>query len=294
MFDWNDLKYFLAVARHGSTIAAGKALGISQSTVHRRLSELERCIGRPLVTRHTSGYQLTDFGKELQPYAERIELAVGEFERHISDSVRDISGVIRVTCPEPIVQDLAVVIERFHARYPKLRVEFVMSDRYLDLAKGDADVALRSGDTDDELVGRKIADSIWAVYASRGYIERHGKPERVEDLSQHPLVSFEERLSKHRAVQWLNTVAPDAKIVARNNSVLGLIYAVKSGVGIGPLPLALAERESDLVRVLGPVPELSRSWRILAHPDLRRTPRVSAFFDFIIAEREALKPILTG
>jgi DNA-binding transcriptional LysR family regulator len=294
MFDWIDLKYFLAVARHGSTIAAGKALGISQSTVHRRLSELERCIGRPLVTRHTSGYQLTDFGKELQPYAERIELAVGEFERHISDSVRDISGVIRVTCPEPIVQDLAVVIERFHARYPKLRVEFVMSDRYLDLAKGDADVALRSGDTDDELVGRKIADSIWAVYASRGYIERHGKPERVEDLSQHPLVSFEERLSKHRAVQWLNTVAPDAKIVARNNSVLGLIYAVKSGVGIGPLPLALAERESDLVRVLGPVPELSRSWRILAHPDLRRTPRVSAFFDFIIAEREALKPILTG
>lgn len=294
MFDWNDLKYLLAVTRHGSTIAAGKALGTSQSTVHRRLSELERRLGRQLVKRHPTGYQLTDLGKELRPYAERIEATIGEFERHVTDTARDVSGVIRVTCPEPIVQDLAVVIDRFHARYPKLRVEFVMSDRYLDLAKGDADVALRSGDTDDELVGRKIADSIWAVYASRAYVESHGKPERVEDLSQHPLVSFEESLSRHRAVQWLKAVAPNARIVARNNSVLGLVYAVKSGVGVGPLPLAPAERENDLVRVLGPIPELTRSWRILAHPDLRRTPRVSAFFDFIVAEREALKSILTG
>ena len=294
MFDWDDLKYLLAVARHGSTIAAGKALGISQSTVHRRLSELERRIGRPLVKRHATGYQLTDLGRDLQPYAERIEVAVGEFERHVTDSARDVSGVIRVTCPEPIVQKMAVLIERFHARHPKLRVEFVMSDRYLDLSKGDADVAFRSGDTDDELVGRKIADSIWAVYASRAYIERHGKPERVEDLSQHALVSFDESLSRHRVVQWLKAVAPDASLAARNNSVLGLVYAVKSGVGVGPLPTAIADGESDLVRVLGPIPELARSWRLLAHPDLRRTPRVSAFFDFIVAEREALKSILTG
>jgi DNA-binding transcriptional LysR family regulator len=67
MFDWNDLKYFLAVTRHGSTIAAGKALGLSQSTVHRRLTELEGRIGRSLVTRHATGYRLTEFGKELQP-----------------------------------------------------------------------------------------------------------------------------------------------------------------------------------------------------------------------------------
>ena len=91
------------------------------------------------------------------------------------------------------------LIDRFHARHPELRVEFVTSDRYLDLSKGEADVAFRSGDTDDELVGRKIANSLWAVYASHGYIERHGKPERVDDLSRHLLVGFDETLSKHRA-----------------------------------------------------------------------------------------------
>lgn len=296
MFDWNDLKYFLAVARHHSTIAAGKALGLSQSTVHRRLSELERRTGRQLVTRHTTGYRLTEFGEELRPYAERVEATVTDFERRVTDTARDLTGVIRVTCPEPIVYRMtqSTLIDRFHARHPKLRVEFVTSDRYLDLSKGEVDVAFRSGDTDDELVGRKIADSIWAVYASHGYIERHGKPERVDDLSRHLLVGFDETLSKHRAATWLRQVAPDARMAARNNSVLGLVYAVKSGVGLGPLPTALGDAEPDLVRVLGPIPELSRSWRLLTHPDLRRTPRISAFFDFIIEERESLKSILTG
>lgn len=294
MFDWDDLKYLLAVARHGSTIAAGKALKLSQSTVHRRLDELERRIGRKLVTRHTTGYRLTEFGEALRPYAERVEAAVLDLEARVSDAEREVNGVIRVTCPEPIVQRMTPLIDRFHAEHPKLRVEFVMSDRYLDLAKGDADVAFRSGDTDDELVGRKIADSVWAVYASRGYVERHGKPERVDDLVQHPLVSLDESMRGHRVVTWLKDKVPNGKIVARNNSVLGLMYAVKSGVGVGPLPTAVADEDADLVRLFGPVPELSRSWRLLAHPDVRRTPRVSAFFDFIVGEREALKSILTG
>jgi DNA-binding transcriptional LysR family regulator len=76
--------------------------------------------------------------------------------------------------------------------------------------------------------------------------------------------------------------------------VLGLVYAVKSGVGIGALPTPIADSEPNLVRVLGPIPELARSWRLLTHPDLRRTPRVAAFFDFIVAERDAIKSILTG
>jgi DNA-binding transcriptional LysR family regulator len=296
MFDWNDLKYFLAVARHHSTIAAGKALGISQSTVHRRVSELERRIGRQLIARQPAGYRLTEFGEQLVPYAERVEAAVGDFELRVKDTARELTGVIRVTCPEPIVYRMtkSSLIDRFQTRHPGLRVEFLTSDRYLDLSKGEADVAFRSGDTDDELIGRKIADSIWAVYASRDYVERHGQPRRVEDLSLHPLVGFDESLSQHRAAKWLREMAPDARMSARHTSVLGLVSAVKSGIGIGPLPTALGDAEPDLLRILGPIPELARSWRLLAHPDLRRVPRIAAFFDFIIAEREALKSILTG
>jgi DNA-binding transcriptional LysR family regulator len=296
MFDWNDLRYFLAVARQHSTIAAGKSLGLSQSTVHRRLTELERKIGRQLVRRHPTGYRLTEFGEQLLPYAERIEAAVTDFERRVTDTTQDLTGVIRVTCPEPIVYRMtqSPLIERFGARHPQLRIAFVTSDRYLDLSKGEADVAFRSGDTDDELIGRKIADSHWAIYASRLYIEHHGQPAQIADLAQHLLVGFDETLSKHRASTWLHEVAPGATMSARNNSVLGLVYAVKSGIGLGPLPTALGDAEPDLVRVLGPIPELSRSWRLLAHPDLRRVPRIAAFFDFVMEQRELLKSILTG
>ena len=95
----------------------------------------------------------------------------------ITGEVLEEAGVIRITCPEPIIPRLLPIIERFHLLHSQVRVEFVTSDRYLDLTKGEADVALRSGDTEDELIGRKIADSIWAVYASHAYIEQHGKPE---------------------------------------------------------------------------------------------------------------------
>jgi DNA-binding transcriptional LysR family regulator len=294
MFDWNDLKYFLAVARHHGTIAAGKSLGLSQSTVQRRLVALERAIGQPLVKRHPSGYRLTKFGEDLLRHAERVESAVKDFERHVNDEAHDLTGLIRVTCPEPIIGRMtkSALIERFQTQHPKLRIEFVTSDRYLDLSKGEADVAFRSGDTDDELVGRKVAESIWAVYASRGYVEQHGKPATVSDLPNHQLVGFDETLSMHRASVWLQNVAAEVHLTARTNSVLGLIYAVKSGLGLGPLPASLGDAEPDLVQVLGPIPDLSRSWRLLTHPDLRRVPRIAAFFDFVLAERDLVKTIL--
>lgn len=296
-FDWDDLKYLLAVARHGSTLAAGRALGVDPSTVQRRLVELERRLGQALVQRQPSGYRLTEFGQALLPHAGRVELAVTAFEQHIATAAADVTGVIRVTCPEPIVFRItqSTLLERFRALHPALQVHFVMSDKYVDLMNGEADVALRSGDTDDgELVGRKIGDSIWAVYASRAYIERHGQPQRLEDLAQHALVGFDDTMARHRIAAWLHKVAPEATLVARSNSVLGLLYSAKAGVGVAPLPVALGDAEPDLVRVIEPVAELSRIWRVLTTPELRRTPRVAAFFDFIVSEIETLRPIITG
>jgi len=297
MYDWNDLKYLLAVARHGSTTAAGKALDVNQSTVQRRLVELERRIGQPLVQRQQSGYRLTAFGEQLLPHAQRVEQAAQALTQEIEALARDVTGVVRVTCPEPIVYKLnqSGLLDRFHARYPGLKVEFVMSDKYLDLSKGEVDVALRSGDTEDEaLLGRKIGDSLWAVYASPKYLARKGRPDRIEDLVQHEWVGLDESMSKHRAALWLQQVAPAAQIVARNNSVLGLAYSAKAGMGLAPLPIPLGDQEPELVRVLGPIPELTRIWRILTTPELRRTPRVAAFFDFMVDEIEALRPIITG
>ena len=100
MFDWNDLRHFLAVARHGSTLAAAKALKVSHSTVHRRVEELEKNVGRKLVKRHSTGYGLTELGHEMRAYAERVEDTVLAFERRLAASETNLVGVLRVTCPE--------------------------------------------------------------------------------------------------------------------------------------------------------------------------------------------------
>jgi DNA-binding transcriptional LysR family regulator len=297
MFEWSDLRYFLAVARHGSTLAAARALNTSQSTVQRRLVELERRLGRELVKRHATGYRLTEFGEQMLPFAERVEHAIQTFEQQKQTIERGDVGIIRLTCPEPIMYRItqSALLDKFHAKHPGLRVEFVMSDKYLDITKGDADIALRSGDTDDAvLVGRKIADSIWAVYASKGYIERHGQPASVAELQQHAIVGFDGSMARHRAATWLSEKVPDANIVVSVTSILGLVSAAKSGAGVAPLPIALGDAEAELVQVIPPVAELQRSWRLLTHPDLRHTPRVAAFFAFIDDERDSLRPILTG
>lgn len=297
MFDWSDLRHLIAVSRYGSTLAAAKALGVNQSTVHRRLGELEAGIGLPLVKRHPSGYRLSELGETLIDYVLAVETAVSALERQVQALKHDLRGVIRLTCPEPTVSRIAAtgLLDRFHKRYPGLAVEFITSDRYLDIAKGEADVAFRSGEpADDRLVGRKICDSVWAIYASRSYVQRHGRPGSIAELADHSLIGFDGIMQNHRVAKWLPQAVPNARIVIRNNSMLGTLSAVKAGIGVAPLPTTLGDAEATLVQVLPPVEELTRSWYLLSHPDLRKTPRIAAFVDHVLEDIPALRTALIG
>jgi DNA-binding transcriptional LysR family regulator len=296
MFDWNDLKYFLAVARHGSTIAAAKALGSSQSTVHRRLVTLEKQLNCRLVLRQVTGYRLTELGEELRDYAQRVENAALDFQRRLAASKTDLTGTVRVTCPEALGARLmrSHLIEKFNKRYPKLRVEFVMSDKFVDLAKGEADIAFRAAvPTDGTLFGRKIAPSPWAVYASKAYVERHGGIDKIADIDRHAMIRFDGDMRSHPAARWLQSVAPNARIAARGSALPAVLLALRSGVGMAAIPMIVGEEESDLVQLFGPIPNLPSDIYLLMHEDMKRTPRVRAFFDFIIEELATLRPLLT-
>jgi DNA-binding transcriptional LysR family regulator len=297
MFDWNDLKYFLAVARNGSTLAAARSLRLSQSTVHRRILELERQLGEQIVTRHPTGYQLTELGEKLRSYAERIEQSVLDFERQASAWGKDVRGTVRVTCPEEVGSRLLAsgLIDKFNKRYRNLRVEFILSDKNLDLSKGQADVAIRGvRPTDNALIGRKLADSAWAVYASRSYVNRHGGIRRPEDIDHHSIVLFDGKMRDHSSARWLQSVAPNARIAARATNMLAMQLAVKSGAGLAPMPVLVGEKDKALVRVLGPVQDITTPFFLLMHGDMRRTPRVRAFFDFIIAELPRVRELLSA
>lgn len=297
MFDWSDLRHLIAVSRHGSTLAAARTLGVNQSTVHRRIAELERQVGLTLVKRHPTGYRLSEIGEALIDAVLGVEAAATGLERRVVALKNDLRGVIRLTCPEPVVPRIAAsgLLDRFHARYPGLTVEFVTSDQYLDIAGGEADIAFRSGEPVDQgLVGRKICDSIWAVYASKSYVEQHGAPGSVEDLAGHALIGFDGIMGNHRAAKWLHSVLPNARIVSRASSMLGTVSAVRAGLGIAPLPTTLGDAEEALVQVLPSVTALTRSWYVLTHPDLRRTPRIAAFVEHVLDDVPALRTALIG
>lgn len=296
MLNWNDLRYLLAVAREGSTLAAARRLGVNQSTVHRRLKALEQDLGRPVAVRRPSGYELTEFGHHLLVHAYSVEDAVIATEIAAAGFRSAPEGTVRLTCPEPVLERLAVsgVFSRFAAHYPAITLTFKVSDHYVDLWRGDADVALRSGDPDnDRLVGRKVADSHWALYASRDYIEQHGRPEAFQDLAHHGFVAFDGPMQGHRANTWLERTVPEARVVARNSSVLGVLATAAAGIGVAALPTTIADGQERLVQLLA-VPDLTRGWYLLTRPDLRTEPRVAALFDFLIRELPAVRAALMG
>jgi molybdate transport repressor ModE-like protein len=295
LFDWNDLRHFLAVGRTGSMSAASKTLGVNQSTVQRRLAALEKSIGHTLVERHHDGYRLTRHGELLLAEAKQVEDAVSSLQRRITSLDEPATGRVRlstlVTLGQRIIK--SGFLERFHDRCPGITIEMEMGQRIADLGRGEADIAIRGGTTgSNALVGMKIADLPWAIYASRAFVQRHGKPATAADLPRFPLIELVDELTNIPAARWLKDLAPSATIAARCGNIPSAVLAVKAGAGLAALPFVHASAEEDLACVLGPQKEHAYPIYLLVHKDMRRVPRVAAAFDF--CRRELKSVLLTG
>ncbi|MGH6642250.1 MAG: LysR family transcriptional regulator [Bradyrhizobium sp.] len=298
-YAWDDLRHFLAFARAGSMQAAAQILGVNQSTVQRRIAELEDRIGRRLVERHLGGYRLTTLGEELRPAAEGVEAAVAAFERGLAARDKGLTGTIRLTCGSGVAACLrrAPLIDAFHARHPGLQVELVITDRVLDLSKAEADIAIRvaigdGSSSDEALVRRKIADVSWSVYASRGYLERYGRPDNPQDLRGHLIIGCDGPIAGYPGASWQRSVAHSATIATRCDHWQGLILAVRTDAGLAALPHFQGENESDLVRVIDDI-GLVLPCYLLMHRDMQHTPRVRAFADFVASEIKSFRMLLT-
>jgi DNA-binding transcriptional LysR family regulator len=292
---WDDLRHFLAFARAGSMQAAAKTLGVNQSTVQRRIAELEGHIGRRLVERYLGGYRLTELGEQLRPAAEGVGTAVAAFERHLAACDKGLSGTVRLTCGSSVAERLrrTPLIDAFHARHPGLQVELVISDRHLDLSKGEADIAIRLGEpTDEALICRKIAEASWSVYASHAYVERHGRPGNPEDIKGHLVVDCDGSIANYPGARWLRSVAPDATVATRCDHWQGLILAVKAGAGLAALPRFQGDNESELVRVIDDT-GLVMPYYLLMHHDLQHAPRVRAFAEFVASEIKSFRALVS-
>lgn len=296
MFDWNDLRHFLAVARAGTTLGAARALGTSQPTVVRRISAFEKATGVELFDRGPSGYALTLAGRELLGLAERVESDVQALADGFAALQRSTPGVVRLTVGELINEFVFPAVHAFKRRHPDVEVQLLLADRALDLLRGEADVAIRSGDTPagDELYARRLPDGGWTAYAGRAYRARAGLPSTPEALNGHTLVAGEGYVGRVQAMVWLLHTAPKAQIALRCNSFVNVHAAVRAGLGISMLPCAAGGTDPELVACFPPPEGLARPLWLLTRRELRRLPYIRALLDTLAEHMEAHRTVLTG
>ena len=284
MFDWNDLRYFIAVAETGSTLAAGRRLRVSQTTVARRLAALERALGVVLFERRQAGYAPTPAAEALLDQARSVQAAAAALGDSAAAIGRDASGTVRLTTLEIYAETILLPILRdLHSAHPAIQIELDTSEEPRDLAAGAADVALRgsNGPTGAGLVGRRIAPDPWTLYCSRAYAEAHGVPRTRAALAGHPFIGGGGDKVWRRYRAWLERHELAGSVAIQHASVTGMLAAVRSGFGLAVLPSFVADREPDLVRCLPPIQGDPAALWLLTHERLRHTPRVRAVMDFL-------------
>ena len=293
MTDWDDYRFFLAVADAGSLSAAAKRLRASQPTVGRRIALLEERLDVHLFERHPRGYSLTPAGE-----------AILDLARHLDSNVRDIGlrikgrdtrfvGTVSISTPESMaIFWLIPRLSRLRRLHPGIRIEVHSAAAFADIARGEADLALRfdrPGD-DDVLLARKVGRARFGLYAAAQYLQRHGTPLAFEDLSRHAVIGPAGRLANTRITEWLGDATNSEALAC--NSMLGVAAAVEAGLGIGILPLYMASPERKLQRLPPGLFETVLDLWLLVHPHTRGAAKMQAVIDFLVQELAA-DPILS-
>ncbi|AMJ63220.1 LysR family transcriptional regulator [Bosea sp. PAMC 26642] len=292
---WDDFRLIKAIAETRALPAAATSLGLNHSTVFRRLGQIEEAIGLKLFERHRSGYVATPAGEEMTLLAERFDSDISAFAIRLAGQEIKPAGELRVTTNDTLLVDLLTpIFAAFLAQCPDIRLDLLLSNQSLNLSKRDADVAIRATDRPPEtLVGRRAARIAWALYGRAS--DFVGETDAgIEALWGRNWVSLGDQFTGLKAVKYLaEHVAPE-RIVYKVNTVLGLAEAVEAGIGIGFLPCFIADTKPGLIRLAAPDPGFSADLWLLTHPDLRHSPRVRLFLDFVAAEIGRLKPLIEG
>ena len=283
--DWNDLRYFLAVAREGSTLAAGRALRTSQTTVARRIAALEGALGFPLFEKRQAGYVLTPAGEALVARAQAVESATIGFSDAAKAHTRDLTGMVRLTTHEMIAVTLLVpILRELHDLHPEIVIDIDTREQVLDLGAGEADIALRSTSATEQpagVVGRRICLDDWTLYCSRDYAQQHGLPETKDDLKAHSLIGGGGPALWRQYLAWVRELGLEDNVALHYPSPNGLLAGVRSGLGIAVLPCIVADAEPDLLRCFPPRKDHGRNLWLLTHDRVRHTPRVRTVIDLL-------------
>ncbi|NRP10152.1 MULTISPECIES: LysR family transcriptional regulator [unclassified Marinobacterium] len=281
-FNWEDARYFLAVARAGQMGKAAASLNISTITLSRHLSYLQQRTGTPLFTRLSRGLKLTDEGLRLMHYLERAEAEIEAASEIFRGPTNSVSGTVRIAAPEGFA--LRVLTPQLNALLeanPDLNLEIVPQSRGFSLSRREADIAVMVGKpTEPNLDSICLGSYSLGLYASRPYLDKFGVPKDIEGLANHRLIGYVEDLLFSDKLNTPRSVWSQWHSQAAIYSPIGQVEAVKAGLGVGVLHRFLIKETDDLIRLI-PEIEVQREFYLVYHQSTEKVPRIGATLEFM-------------
>lgn len=277
MLDWSDIPFVLAVCDTGSLSGAARKLGVNHSTVFRRIGAAEEKLGVTLFERLTHGYVMTAAGEHFFQQGRELEEGMLRIQRELGGQDLRLEGSLTVTTTDSLLHRLSPVFMKFQQQYPDVELQLLSGTRPLDLMQRDADIALRpTVHPPQHWIGRNLLPIAYAVYAHSDYAknlegllpEQHRWIRLIDDLNRSPMNLI---AARHKA---------DGAPATITSSLMGMFDLVRAGLGIAALPCYMGENSDELVRLEEPEVEFNTDLWVLAHPDIRRSAKVHAFFEF--------------
>lgn len=274
--DWDDIRYFMVLARTGSLSQAAKVLGVTHVTVSRRITRLEQQRQVKLFDRRQSGYRLTTAGERLLTEGEAVEESCMHFERKIRGQSDVLAGPLTLSIPETTLLDLSAPIAAFMRRYPAIELTVFATSEQHNLNQSQADVLIRMTDHPPELlVGRQLAVVPMYAYGTREYLDSIDG-----DMSRADWVIWQAAFGRGEGDKYFRNMVQDAHITLRTNSNSQLVAMVRQGVVLGLMTAPIARRYPELVPASEQPLVSSQIW-LLTHADLRDSARVRCFMQFM-------------
>jgi len=279
--DWDDVRFFLAVAKTGSFSAAATQLNTKQTTVGRRIQALERRLGAKLFDRHRHGMEVTPAARGVLVQAESMMSNATSIERHLAGLDREMAGIVRVAATEGLAaQWLVPRLTELRRLHPDIVVQVIVGDQVLDLATRQADLAIRFfRPTSNQLVAAKVGQFSMSVFAAPSYVEQRGMPQSLDDMRDHHIVDHTTLHALQAMKPWTEVVEHSANVVLRTNSSHAAMEAVKEAWGMSVFP-SYASRSANIIDApidLGIVRDI---W-LVSHEETNKGARIRTVIDYI-------------
>ncbi|HSV58731.1 MAG TPA: LysR family transcriptional regulator [Variovorax sp.] len=292
--DWDNLRYFLELARSGTLVSAARRMGVDHTTVARRIQALEKEVGTALFSREAGGHRLTEAGRRLQPQVEAMESAFLAVESAAPPASAGLSGLVRIGATEGFgTVVLAPQLARFAQQHPALVIDLLAMPRLVHLSRREADIVISlERPARGPVVVTKLCDYTLHLYASQEYLAAHPPIAAREDLRGHTFISYVDDLLFSKELQYLDELYRPDSFALRSTSILAQHCAVAGGAGIAVLPAFLAEGDARLAHVLPGQASFTRSFWMSIPAEIKHLARMQAVWRFLRETVESQHDIL--